>query len=369
MNTLKSAILATSLVTGLTVTTAAAMAADEALHLYTWAGIFDSKVLADFTARTGFKVQEDNYDSDEMLETKLLAGAQGYDIAIPTAVPFLQREIKVGAMQKYDPAQVPNMKNLDPDVKELLKVADPTLQYAAIAAWGTTGMGLNKAMIAKQFGNTEAPLNSWDLFFKPEYASKLSGCGFYMVDSATDVVPVVANYLGLNPQKLDKKTVDTVMAELDKIRPYVYLDTGKYGPELANGSICAALGWSGDVIRAQMNANEANNGVQLSYVIPQEGSMAWLTAIAIPAGAKNPAAANAFMNYLLEPEVAGYMSMQTGFPTPVLGARDYLPEAMANDEALFPSKQTMAKLFSGSAQTDRDSRYLNRKWAQFRSAQ
>ncbi|WP_028293287.1 extracellular solute-binding protein [Oceanobacter kriegii] len=366
MNVLNTAtsslLLASALVAATTVN-----AAEQELHLYTWAGIFDSKVLGDFTEQTGYQVREDNYDSDEMLETKLLAGAKGYDIAIPTAVPFLQREIKVGAMQKYDPKQVPNMSKVDPDVLKLLQVADPTLEYASIAAWGTTGMGLNKAMISQQMDN--APLNSWDLFFKPEYASKLSQCGFYMVDSATDVVPVVANYLGLDPTNLDKQTVDTVMETLYKIRPYVFLDAGKYGSELANGAICAALGWSGDVIRAQMNADRVNNGVQLDYVIPQEGSMAWLTTIAIPKGTANPQAANAFMNYMLEPEVAAYMSKQTGFPTPVMGARELLPDEMANSDILYPPAEVMAKLFSGSAQTDRNSRYLNRKWAQFRSAE
>lgn len=345
----------------------AALASDDTLHLYSWAGIFDKQVLDDFTHQTGYKVQQDNYSSDAMLETKLLSGQAGYDIVIPSAVPYLQREIAVGAMQKYDPDKVPNMKNLNIEMRYLLRQSDPELQYAAIAAWGSTGMGLNMKQIGEHLDLSTAPTKSWALMFEPQYAQQLQKCGFYMVDSAFDVVPAVAAYLQLDPTKMDKETVDKVMETLAKIRPYVYLDTGKYETDIANGSACAALGFSGSITRANFNAKNANNGVELDYVIPKEGSMAWLTTIAIPNNAPNYDAANAFMNYLLEPRVAARMSMLTGFPTPVEGAKAYLPPEMANDPTLYPPETTLARLFMGGPLTAKQSRYLQRKWSEFRS--
>ncbi|MFD1381862.1 extracellular solute-binding protein [Rhodanobacter aciditrophus] len=353
----------------LSLTTLPAMAKDDTLHLYSWAGIFDKQVLDGFTEQTGYKVQQDNYSSDAMLETKLLSGQAGYDIVIPSAVPYLQREIAVGAMQKYDPAKVPNMKNLNIEMRYLLRQSDPTLEYAAIAAWGSTGLGLNKKLIGQHLDLSTAPTNSWGLIFEPQYAQKLQKCGLYLVDSAFDVIPAMAAYLNLDPTKMDKETVDKVMEKLSEIRQYVYLDTGKFETDMANGSACAVLGFSGSITHANMIAQKANNGVELDYVIPKEGAMAWMTTIAIPNNAPNSEAANAFMNYLLEPKVSARMSMLTGFPTPVEGAKAYLPPEMVNNPMLYPPETTLARLFMGGPLTAKQSRYLQRKWSEFRSAQ
>jgi putrescine transport system substrate-binding protein len=343
-----------------------ATAQEETLNLFSWADVYDEETLSGFTKTTGYKVRYDNYDSDEMLETKLLAGSSGYDLVTPSAIPFLQRQITAGAVLKFDMAKVPNAANIDPAILKLLKASDPELDHAVISAWGTTGMGLNPAKIAAVLPN--APLDSYDLMFKPENAEKLSKCGFAMVDSAADVVPIVVNYLGLDGNDMSKENVDKAMAVLDAIRPYVtYVDSSKYQIELANGSLCAVIGWSGDVVRAGEGAKAAGNGVALRYVVPKEGTLAWLTAYAIPADSSNPEAAFAFMNYMLDPKVAAHLAQVTGFLPPVLEARKYLPPEMANNDAMFPSEAIKSRLFSGSAQDEKRMRYVARQWARFRS--
>lgn len=359
--------LATAVAVASSLATLAPARADEkVLNLYSWAGIFDDVTLDGFTKATGYKVRFDAFDSDEMLETKLLAGSTGYDVVTPAAIPFLQREITAGAIQKFDPKLVPNVANTDPMIRDLLKMSDPEASHAVVAAWGTTGMGLNVDKIRAVL--PDAPLDSYDLMFKPENAEKLSKCGFVMVDSATDIMPIVINYLGLDAREFSEENVDKAMAVLNRIRPYVtYIDSTKYQIELANGAVCAAVGWSGDVTRANKSAEEAKNGVKLRYVVPKEGSIAWLTTLAVPADAPDPQAAFAFLNYLLDPKVAAHMTQVTGFPTPVPQARAFVPADIANDESFFPPDDVKKRLVTGSAQSEKRMRYVNRQWARFRA--
>ncbi|OCX21544.1 hypothetical protein QV13_07790 [Mesorhizobium hungaricum] len=341
-------------------------AQEKVLNLYSWAGIFDDVTLGDFTKQTGYTVRYDTFDSDDMLNTKLLAGSTGYDLVTPAAVPFLQMQIKAGAMRAFDAKDIPNLSKMDPTVAKLLAVSDPSLNHAVVVAWGTTGLGLNIAKIKAVLPN--APLESYDLIFKPENAEKLQQCGLVMVDSPADIIPIVVNYLGLDAKDLSKETVDRAMEVLRSIRPYVsYIDTTKYQIELANGAVCAAIGWSGDIVHANMSAKAAKNGVEVNYVIPKEGSLAWLTTFAVPSDAPNPAAALAFMNYMLEPKVAAHMAEITGYLPPVPEARAFMPPEIANDSALFPGQDVLKRLFIGSAQSDERMKYLNRQWARFRA--
>ena len=345
-----------------------ASADEKVLNLYSWANIFDDATLQGFTKNTGYKVRYDTFDSDEMLEAKLLAGSTGYDLVTPAAIPFLQRQIAAGIFQKYDPAQVPNAKKMDPDITALLKVSDPDLGYSVVGAWGTTGMGLNTAKISAVL--PDAPFESYDLLFKPENAAKLSQCGFAIIDSATDIVPIVIKYLGLNPDELSEDNVDKAMEVLRAIRPHItYIDTMKYPIELANGSICATIGWSGDILKANQSAQQAKNGVALRYVIPKEGSIAWMTTFAVPKDAPHPEAAFAFMNHLLDPQVTAHMAEITGFVPPIPEMRQYLPADLAQNEALFPPDEVKKRLFTGTAQSEKRMRYLNRQWARFRAGE
>jgi len=343
-------------------------AQEKVLNLYSWAGLFDDVTTDDFTKQTGYVVRYDTFDSDEMLNTKLLAGSTGYDLVTPAAVPFLQLQIKAGAIRAFDAKDIPNLAKMDPTVTQLLKVSDPNLDHAVVAAWGTTGLGLNVSKVKAAL--PDAPLESYDLIFKVENAKKLQKCGLVMVDSPADIIPIVVNYLGLDAKNLSQENVDRAMEVLKSIRPYIsYIDTAKYQIELANGAVCAAIGWSGDITRANMSAKAAKNGVEIKYVIPKEGSLAWLTTFAVPSDAPNPAAGLAFMNYMLEPKVAAHMAELTGYLPPVPEARAFMPPEIANDGALFPGEDVLKRLFIGSAQSGERMKYLNRQWARFRAGE
>jgi len=197
-----------------------ANAEDKTLNLYSWSGFFDQKILDDFTAKTGYKVRYDVFDTDEMLETKLLTGSSGYDLVTPSGLPFLQREIKAGAVRTFDTKLVPNISKLDPAIADLLKVSDPEANHSTVVVWGSTGIALNIDKIKKVF--PDAPLDSYDLVFKPENAAKLSKCGFVVVDSPTDVVPIAMHYLGIDTFSDDEKQIDKAISLLKAIRPHTW---------------------------------------------------------------------------------------------------------------------------------------------------
>lgn len=358
-----------SALAGLVALTALAVPAEaeEVLRLYAWDGLFSQETIADFTAKTGIKVIYDSYDSDETLETKLLSGDTGYDFVVPSATPFLAREIKAGALEPLNKDLVPHYANQIPELLELLKKSDPTLGFSAMGGWGTTGMGINVGKVQERLPG--ADLTSYDLIFKPENAAKLADCGISIVDSATDVVPIALNYLGLDPESQDPADLDKAMALLQSIRPYVQLGKGRLSTEMATGDVCAAIGYSGDVVQARNAAREANNGQVVEYVMPKEGTLAWISALAIPKNPPNPAAAHAFMDYLLTPEGGSRMTLATGYANGVLGSRELLPKELAEDPAIFPEGDVLAKLFVVGTVEDTLTRQRNRAWTRFRSGE
>ncbi|QYZ69612.1 extracellular solute-binding protein [Neotabrizicola shimadae] len=344
-----------------------ASAQDDTLRIYAWAGLFDDVILNSFTDKTGYKVTYDNYDSDETLETKLLSGDTGYDFIVPSATPFLQREIAAGAIEKLDKSLIPNYALQSPELLELLKRADPKLEYAAIGGWGTNGLGYNVDKVKALF--PDAPVDSFDLVFKPENAAKLASCGIAVVDSATDVIPLVLNYLGLDPQTQSADDLDKAMALLDQIRPYVTLDKGRLITDMATGNICVAIGYSGDILQAKARAIEAGNGQKIEYVLPKEGTMAWITTLAIPKNAPNPKAAHAFIDHLLSPEISAHLTVTLGYANGVPASRDLLPPEIAGDKTIFPEGEVLASLFVTGTVEDTLNRQRNRAWTRFRSGE
>ncbi|WP_374651616.1 extracellular solute-binding protein [Dongia sp.] len=349
-------------------TAGAVRADDKPLNIYDWAEIFDEAVLSEFTRQTGTATVYDTYDSDETLETKLLTGGTGYDIVGPAAQPFLAREIQAGVLRELDRNNIPNWQYLDPALMKLAEQADPGNKFAIVYGWGTTGLGYNVEQIRKRL--PDVPLDSYDLLFNPQNAAKLADCGIAMVDSPTDVMPIALKYLGLDPAS--ERPVDLERAErlLMGIRPHLrYISSSPIITEMAAGEICLALGWSGDIVTARNRAAEAGSDVHVAYLIPKEGTLAWMATLAIPADAPNPAAANAFINYMLDPKVAAHMTVTTTYANAIPASRRLLPAEVANDPAIFPPEATVETLFLPGASTPEYDRLRTRSWTRFKTGQ
>ena len=285
---------------------AAAHGQERTVNVFNWSDYIEPSILKDFEKETGIKVVYDVFDSNEILETKLLAGASGYDIVVPTA-SFLSRQIQAGVFQKLDKSKLTNIGNTWDMVNERVALYDPGNEYAIDYMWLTTGIGYNKKKVMERLGTDK--IDSWEVVFNPEKMAKLADCGVYMLDSATDIIPAALNYLGLPP---DSKTPeDLAKAEelMLSVRPSIRkFHSSEYINGLANGDICVVVAFSGDVFIAQTRANEAKQGVEIDYSVPKEGAQMSFDVMAIPADAKNVAEAHEFINYILRPEVAAKAS-------------------------------------------------------------
>jgi putrescine transport system substrate-binding protein len=340
----------------------------ETVNIYNWSDYIGETTLADFTAATGIEAVYDTYDNNEVMEAKLLAGNSGYDIVVPTAQPFLSRQVKAGLYLELDRSKIPNWQNLDPNFMKLVETADPGNAHAIIYQWGTTGLGFNVDEVSKRIA--DAPTDSLDLIFKPENAAKLADCGITMLDSPTDIIPIALHYLGLDPNSESPEDLQKAQDLLMSIRPYLrYLHSSQHINDLANGNVCLTLGWSGDIGIARTRAEEAGNGIVIDYSIPKEGTVVWFDMMGIPIDAPNPDQAHAFINFILEPKVMAGIDDYVGYGNAVPASWPLMDQEIAKDPRVFPPEETMRRLFAVKESSPDFDRIRTRAWTTIRTGQ
>jgi putrescine transport system substrate-binding protein len=337
------------------------------VRIYNWSDYIDEQILKDFEKETGIKPVYDVFDSNEMLEAKLLAGGSGYDVVVPSAA-FLARQIKAGVFQKLDKSKLPNLKNMWPLILERTARYDPDNAYSINYMWGTTGIGYNEAKVKERM--PDAPVNSWSLIFDPNVISKFKDCGVHMLDAADDIMPAALNYLGLDPNSKKDDDLQKAAELLEKIRPYVIkFHSSEYINALANGDICIAVGYSGDILQARDRAEEAEGGVSIVYSLPKEGAQMWFDQMAIPADAKNVEEAHAFLNYIMTPEVIAKASNYVNYANGNLASQQFLDEAVKGDTSIYPDEQTLGRLYVQDAYEGKTQRLVTRLWTKIVTGQ
>jgi len=330
--------------TALLALASAARAEAPQLHVYNWSDYIAPNTIADFEKETGIAVTYDVYDGNEVLEAKLLAGNSGYDIAVPSASPFMAREIAAGAFLPLDKAKLPNLRNLDPRMLALAAEADPGNTYGVPYLWSVTGIGYNEELVAKALG-PGTPTDTLALLFDPAYAKQLAACGISLLDTPQEVFPAALAYLGLDPKSRDLGDLDKAAALLEKIQPYVRkFHSSQYINDLANGDVCVALGYSGDVIQARNRADEAENGVKIAFRVPREGAQMSIDMLGIPTGAPHPENALAFIDYILRPRVIAAITDAVSYPNPNLAATEFVDRSIRDDPGIYPP-EAVQKLF------------------------
>ena len=334
---------------------------ERVVNVYNWTDYIAPAVIDDFTKETGIKVRYDTFDSNDTLETKLLAGKSGYDVVVPSAY-FLERQIKAGVFQKLDKAKLPNLANLWPEITQRLAKYDPDNQYAVNYMWGTTGIGYNVAKARAALG-ADGKLDSWDIVFKPENLSKFKDCGVHMLDSSDDILAAALHYLGLDPNTTKEADLQKAADLMVTIRPYVRkFHSSEYVNALASGEICLVVGFSGDIKQSQKRAAEAKNGVDIAYVIPKEGAQLWFDNLAIPRDARNVDGAHAFINYLQKPEVAAKNSNFISYANGNLASQKFIDKAILDDRSIYPDAAMMNRLYTINAHDQRTQRLMNLLW-------
>ncbi|WP_299638169.1 polyamine ABC transporter substrate-binding protein [uncultured Ruegeria sp.] len=338
----------------------------EEVRVYNWSDYIDEDLLSKFEEETGLTLIYDVFDSNEVLETKMLAGGSGYDVVVPTA-DFMQRQIQAGVYQKLDKSQLPNLKNMWDVIEERTSRYDPGNEYSINYMWGTTGLGINVNKVKEVLGE-DAPLNSMDLVLKPENMEKLASCGVHFLDAPTEIIPMVLQYLGEDPDSSDPEVIAKAEAPLLSVRPYIQkFHSSEYVNALANGEICVAVGWSGDVLQSRDRAIEADNGVEIAYNAFAEGSLMWSDQMAIPADAPNPEGAHKFLNFIMDAQNMAAASNYVYYANGNKASQEFLVEDVIGDPAIYPTEETMNNLYTKSPYPAKTQRVVTRLWTKVKS--
>jgi putrescine transport system substrate-binding protein len=336
---------------------------EKILNVYNWSDYIDPAVIEAFEAETGIKVSYDVFDSNEVLETKLLTGKSGYDVVVPSAY-FLERQVQAGVFRKLDRAQLSNLGNLDPGLQDHVAAHDPRNEHSVIYMWGTTGIGFDADKVAAIM--PDAPTDSWSLVFDPAVVAKFEACGVSFLEDPTDMVGTVLLWLGKNPNSQSEADLQLAEEALLKVRPYIRtIHSSQYIEDLANGEVCIAVGYSGDVLQARDRAAEAGKEIDIRFVIPREGALMWFDTLAIPADAAHPGNAHAFINYLLRPDVAAANSNFVNYATANAAALKLVNEDLRNDAGIYPTPEVTERLQPNLAKSAEFTRLLNRSWTRF----
>jgi putrescine transport system substrate-binding protein len=345
----------------------AAAQEEKVLHVFNWSDYIAEDTVPNFEKQTGIKVTYDVFDSNDVLETRLLAGNSGFDVVVPSA-SFLERQIKAGVFQKLDKSQIPNLKNMDPDIMNRVGLHDPNNEYAVPYLWGTTGIGYNEDKIKKILG--DARPDSWNYIYDPKLAAKFKECGLSLLDAPDEILKTVLAWMGRDPNSQQEEDLKAAEAKLMPIRPFIRkIHSSQYIDDLANGDLCIAVGWSGDILQARDRAAEAGQGVKIKYAIPKEGTIVWFDMLAIPADAKHPKNAHAFINYLMEPQVAANNSNFVNYANGNAASFPMVSDEVKSDPGVYPTPEVKAKLFPSLAYGEDFQRLMNRMWTKFQTGQ
>ena len=318
-----------------------ASAADEPrlLNIYNWSDYIAEDTIKNFEKETGIKVRYDNYDNNEILHTKLVAGRTGYDIVVPSA-HFAKQQIEGGLFRPLDRDLLTNWGNLDKGILEQMAGVDPGNKYLVDWLWGFVTVGINTAKVKKALGDMPMPENPWSLVFDPRYAAKLKGCGVNFLDSASEVLPVAMLYVG--KPGYSKVAADYAAAGtmLNSVRPYVTrFSSSGYIDELAAGSLCAVMGYSGDINIARSRAIDNKTGQDIQALVPKSGSTLFFDSMAIPADAKHPRNAHLFINYILRPEVHASLTNKVFYANPNAASVKFVVKNVAENKTVFLSDE------------------------------
>lgn len=337
------------------------------LNMYNWSDYIGDNTVANFEKESGVKMRYDNFDSNEIVHAKLVAGKTGYDIVVPSS-NWGALQARGGLLTKIDKSKIPNYKNLDPVILEQISKLDPGNQYLIPWFWGYTTVGINVDKVKKALGDLPMPDDVWQLVFDPKYVSRLRSCGVSFLDSGADIMEAMMVYLGIPITTNNAADFQRAWAELAKVRSSVTLfSSSGYINDMAGGSICVALGWSSDMNVARSRAEEAKNGNVIQVLIPKKGAVLFYDTMVIPNDAANVENAYKFINYRLRPEVAAGDTNKVQYPSPIIGSEKFVKQEIINNKTVYLSKEDMARMQSPRMYNNDQRRLITRSYTSFKT--
>lgn len=339
----------------------------QTINVFNWSDYIAEDTIEKFTAETGIAVNYDVYDSNETLEARLLAGSSGFDIVVPTS-DFMQRQIAAGVYQPLNKDLLPNLSNMDPALMAAAAAYDPDNAHSVIYMWGSTGIGFNVDAVTERLG--EDFDRSWSMIFDEENIAKLADCGVSVLDAQVEMLPAALRYLGYDPTSTDTAELEAAADLLLKVRPHLrYFHSSQYISDLANGEICVAVGWSGDIFQARDRAAEADRGVVVDYFIPSEGGHQWFDMMAIPVDAPNPEGAHAFINFIMDAQITADITNYVWYANANAASLPLVDPEITGDPAIFPPAEVIANMWQLKPYDARTTRTMTRLWTRVRTGQ
>ena len=354
---------------GLALASTAALSQQEekVLNIYNWSDYIAEDTIANFEKETGIKVRYDNFDNNEIVHAKLVAGKTGYDLIVPSS-NWAKLQLDGGLLRPLDKAQIPNLKNLDPALQAQLAQVDPGNQHMVNWLWGFTTVGINVDKVKAALGDMPMPDNAWDLVFKPEYLAKLRSCGVSFLDSATEVIPAALHYLGKPAYSKLPSDYAAAGQLLKSVRPYITLfSSSGYINDMAGGSICVAMGWSGDINIARQRAIDGKTGQKIEALIPKTGGLLFFDVMVIPADAPRPGNAQKFIDYILRPEVHASLTNKVFYANPNPASKPFVKPEVANNPSVFLSPDDMKKMVPPGSLNNDLRRLMTRTFTSFKT--
>jgi putrescine transport system substrate-binding protein len=342
---------------------------EKVLNVYNWADYIAEDTIKNFEKETGIKVRYDNFDSNEALHAKLIAGKTGYDIVVPGS-NWAKQQIDAGLLMKLDKSKLSNLANLDPAIQAQLAKMDPGNEHLVDWMWGYTTVGINVDKVKKALGDQPLPDNAWDLVFNPDYASKLKGCGVAVLDTPSEILPLALNYLGKDPHSKNADDYKAAGEMLKKARPSVtrFVGSGSdYIDQMAKGQLCAVVGWSGDIMIAKDKSQKAKKPQNLEVLLPKQGGLLFFDTMAIPKDAKHPDNAHKFINYILKPEVHASLTNAVFYANPNKASLKFVKQELAKNPAVFPDEASMAKMIAPGTPDQATRKLITRTFTNFKS--
>ncbi len=341
---------------------------EKVVNVYNWSDYIAEDTIDKFEAETGIKVRYTVFDSNEVLDGKMMTGNSGYDIVVPTG-DFMARQITAGAYMNLDKSKLPNLANMDADIMKNAEEHDPGNAHSIIYMWGTTGIGYNIDKVAERLG-ADTPVDSWSLVFDPEIAAKLADCGISFLDAPTEMIPAAMNYIGIDPRSTDGENFKKGAEVLKTVRPHVrYYHSSRYISDLANGDTCVAVGWSGDVFQAAARAEEAENGVNIGYIIPSEGALQWFDMMTIPTDAPHPDNAHKFMNFIMDAQITADITNYVWYANANAASMPMVDDEVKTNPGIFPTDAAKERLWANVVYGAKEDRAINRLWTNVKTGQ
>lgn len=296
---------------------------ERVLNLYLWSNYIAPETVRGFEERHRVRVNLDVYDTNEALLSKVAAGNVPYDVLCPSnyVVEILARQ---GLLRALDHSSLPHLRHLDP--RFLDRDYDPGNRYSVPYFWGSAGIGFRKSRAGR--------VDSWSALWDPRFKGRV-----LMLDDPRETLGAALKLLGksLNTRELPELLAAQRLLLDQKPLVKVY-DSANYHDVLLSGDVVVAQGWNGQFAKVM------DQDPDLDYVVPKEGSSLFIDCLVVPASTPHPDLAHAFLDFVMEPEVAAEICAGTGYSTPNRGAVEHLPEKIRQNHAIFPGDEEVARL-------------------------